>query len=417
MAISFRCQCGKTIKAKDEAAGKKFRCPDCGKAMQAPELEVFEEDAFEDADDNYEEERRPASRGRSSGGRKPRKAPAKSSNNGLFIGLAVAAFAFALVMGGIVFVVSRQPDQNPVANDPPPQMFPEAPNQIPHPMPNPMLGFDPNAGTNPPGQPPVVASPVAPGVVPAVPSNPGDRLWVVLSNFKQKPQSGGPFDRGYTVDYRLASGSPDPSKKYVLYVSNSLAGGGIEHYLEIDVPLQASGTINFASGPGFGIGSTIKASIALKKGRQEWEKVSGEITPGGAESLAQAPPTVQQIAGAAAQGKLFALANAKSGQGTGLSPDISVDYVLQGTPEPGRFYFLVAKPVAGGSDGIEFDVSNSIRRAKQGETATMGGRVIGPGLSGAVTMHIEKRTSPFPSRIRRQPQDEPEIVSNTVTTQ
>ena len=421
MAIHFRCPCGKTIKAKDEMAGKKFRCPDCGKAMQVPEPEVVEENAFEDEADDFEEERRPAPRGRASGGRKPRKAPAKSSSNGLIFGLAAAALAFALVVGGAVFVMTRQAKQMPVANNPPAQVFPEMPNQRPNPMPgiDPNPGAIPDAGIAQPAQPPVVTTPpiVAPAIVPSVPVNPGDRLWVVLSNFKQKTQGGGPFDRGYTVDYRLASGSPDPSKKYVLYVSNPSAGGGIEHYLEIDVPLQASGTINFAGGPGFGIASAIKASIALKKGRQEWEKVSGEIAPGGAESIAQAPPTVQQIAGAAAQGKPFALANAKSGQGGGLSPDITVEYVLQGTPEPGRFYFLVAKPVSGGDGGIEFDVSNSIRRAKQGETSTMGGRVIGPGLSGAMNLHIEKRMSPFPNRIRRQPQDEPEIVSNTVMTQ
>ena len=122
MAIPFRCQCGKTIKAKDEMAGKKFRCPDCGKAMQVPEPEAFEEDPFETREDDFEEERRPAPRRRSSSGSKPRKAPAKSSNHGLIFGLAAAALAFALVIGGAVFVVARQPKQQPVANNPPIQM-------------------------------------------------------------------------------------------------------------------------------------------------------------------------------------------------------------------------------------------------------------------------------------------------------
>lgn len=48
MSISVDCQnCGKTLKAKDTAAGKTAKCPDCGELIRIPELnEVL--DAEED---------------------------------------------------------------------------------------------------------------------------------------------------------------------------------------------------------------------------------------------------------------------------------------------------------------------------------------------------------------------------------
>ncbi|GEM_PF-5438137 len=36
MAIAFSCACGKTLKAKDEWAGKKIKCPSCGQAVKIP---------------------------------------------------------------------------------------------------------------------------------------------------------------------------------------------------------------------------------------------------------------------------------------------------------------------------------------------------------------------------------------------
>lgn len=38
MSISVSCEsCGKQLKVKDEAAGKRVKCPDCGKAVQIPQ--------------------------------------------------------------------------------------------------------------------------------------------------------------------------------------------------------------------------------------------------------------------------------------------------------------------------------------------------------------------------------------------
>jgi hypothetical protein len=36
MAIPFTCTCGKSIRVKDELAGRKARCPDCGTAFTIP---------------------------------------------------------------------------------------------------------------------------------------------------------------------------------------------------------------------------------------------------------------------------------------------------------------------------------------------------------------------------------------------
>ena len=49
MAISVDCQnCGKTLKAKDSAAGKTAKCPGCGEPIQIPEIsEVY------DAEDDF----------------------------------------------------------------------------------------------------------------------------------------------------------------------------------------------------------------------------------------------------------------------------------------------------------------------------------------------------------------------------
>jgi hypothetical protein len=39
MAISVECECGKTIKVKDELAGKKIKCPECQAVLTVPEEE------------------------------------------------------------------------------------------------------------------------------------------------------------------------------------------------------------------------------------------------------------------------------------------------------------------------------------------------------------------------------------------
>ena len=40
MAITFVCECGKTLRAGDDLAGRKTRCPECSSILTIPEPEV-----------------------------------------------------------------------------------------------------------------------------------------------------------------------------------------------------------------------------------------------------------------------------------------------------------------------------------------------------------------------------------------
>lgn len=54
MPIEVTCKaCGKTLKARDEAAGKRTSCPDCGTEMRIPEVTEY---AYEEEEEEYEEE-------------------------------------------------------------------------------------------------------------------------------------------------------------------------------------------------------------------------------------------------------------------------------------------------------------------------------------------------------------------------
>jgi DNA-directed RNA polymerase subunit RPC12/RpoP len=63
MSISIACtQCGTTIKAPDEAAGKKGRCPKCKAVILIPELDDFvepDEDFVEPEPESFETETLP----------------------------------------------------------------------------------------------------------------------------------------------------------------------------------------------------------------------------------------------------------------------------------------------------------------------------------------------------------------------
>jgi len=47
MAIKFKCDCGKALSARVVYAGKKVRCPECGKKVRVPEPEDVEEEREE----------------------------------------------------------------------------------------------------------------------------------------------------------------------------------------------------------------------------------------------------------------------------------------------------------------------------------------------------------------------------------
>ncbi len=419
MAITVKCDCGKTLKLKDNAAGKRLRCPDCGGSVEVPEQDEYGEAYEEVIEEEYESRpsRRESGRSRSGGGRGRRPAPKQSANTSLIIGLAVGGVT-AVGVAVLVFTLMRRPDPGLPVQAPPVAASPDPakPNPTPNPADstNPAIAAQhaataPNAAATPPATtqtPPAQPTPVQP-VAAAVQGYP---VWVVLSNFKQG-QSSGPFDKPYTIDYRIAAGAPEAGKKYVLYIGQGSGGGFIEHYMEVDITLQNQGTVQFAIGPGVLGTGKLSAHMALKTGHQKWSKVSGEIAQGGTETAAQPPPTVQQLAGAAAVGKVIAIANAKNGNGFAGGREITVDCVVQTPLPPDGFFFLVAKNASG--DGIEFDITQSLRRAQVGETVNIGGRIIGPPVGGPLTLQIEKRRSP--GRIRFN-NETPEILSNPVST-
>jgi RsiW-degrading membrane proteinase PrsW (M82 family) len=59
MAISFACKCGKTLRARDELAGKKARCPQCGSTLPIPQPEAAAYDPELDLTYSLDEESQP----------------------------------------------------------------------------------------------------------------------------------------------------------------------------------------------------------------------------------------------------------------------------------------------------------------------------------------------------------------------
>lgn len=392
MAIQVRCDCGRKLKLRDNLAGKQVRCPECEAVLDVP---LADEVSYDDMDEFEAERPR-----RAASGSRGRRAPVKKSGgNGLVIGLIVGG-VLLLILGGAVVALLLNSKTNNVAQNPvplPPPVTAEVP-VTPQPQPNPPVVNPAPVNAQPPINPPAVA---------------GQSVWVVVSNFRQTPAEPGriAFGTTYAVDFRVATGQWDPAKKYVLYVRNPSPSGFIEHYLEADLPTGNSGTVNFTPGPGFGAGGGgLQASVAYRTGaRNQWEKVSGEITLGGQPTAATPPPTVQELAGAAAQGKLVAIANAKL-ERQGAAQLLTIDLALQGQPE-GFFYFLVGKSASG--DGVEIDITNDLRQAQPGVRKNVGGRLIGPSLNGQLTVHIEKRKVPFRSRLQKE---DAEVVSNAIQT-
>lgn len=392
MAIQVRCDCGRKLKLRDNLAGKQIRCPDCEVVLEVPGAEEVG-----DGDMDEFEVERPR---RSASGSRGRRAPAKKSGGkGLVIGL-IAGGALLLLLCGAVVALLLNSKTDKVAQNPAPVQQPVTPEVPLSQQPVPAIPAINPVPVN--AQPPVNNPAVA-----------GQNVWVVVSNFRQTPPEPGriAFGNSYAVDFRVAIGQWDPSKKYVLYVRNPSPSGFIEHYLEVDLPTGNSGTVNFTPGPGFGAGGgRLQAAIAYRTGvRNEWEKVSAEITVGGQPTAATPPPTVQELAGAAAQGKLVAIANAKL-ERQGAAQVLTIDLALQGQPD-GLFYFLVGKTTSG--DGVEIDITNDLRQAQPGVKKNVGGRLIGPSLNGPLTVQIEKRKVPFRSRLQKE---DAEVVSNSIQT-
>ncbi|MEQ9410322.1 MAG: hypothetical protein RIK87_21475 [Fuerstiella sp.] len=436
MPIKVRCRCGKGLKVRDSAAGKRIRCPECGKPVAVPEPEwedvPFEEDAYaEDSygsdsygddpygDDPYGQDdggasaprrRRPSKKG-------TKKKSKKASSSGAMLPLMIVGgvSVAVLVVAGVLYAVlggnSGGPD---VASSSPPVNSEPAGATTAETTPATTPTSSTPTSSTPTGSTPA-ASPgnnmsgshdaAGPGTAPPAAASlagggTSDGLWVVLSDFKQlaNPQSIG---KTYQVNYRIAAGRPDPSREYVIYLGASM--GVLERYTEIPVDLQSNGSVTIPVG--LGASGAVKAYVAWKKGRQEWQPVSGEITVGAGPTTAQRPPTVQEAAGAAAQGKLLALANARFEQGRIGRNALVVDYVLQRPYEAGKRYIMV---ISGDGTPVQTDITLQLGRATQGETDQLGVSLL-PGSefpAGNLKVHIERRMSMM---IR----GESEIVSNT----
>lgn len=453
--------CGKRFKAKAKLAGRSGKCPGCGSPITVPEPV---EDVWEDEhdvwdaevddggysaydDDDYGNEYSAGSddwhegSSRRSPARNRAHAPQKSSMSKVIIVLGsvtAGLFLVGLVTAAGILIFGGNRNPGPPANVPP------AIAQDQPPMGHPRRGFpDANQAEVIPGfggqfapelqvgetaqQPGEADSALAasagvndgasgtavePVVQPLAGVDASGRLWVVLSNLRAAPGSSpGGFRRPFRVDYQLASGTPDASTKYVLHVTSSRGGGLITHYVDIPVELQASGTVEFVTPPTFGPGNDFQVGMSVPEGRDKWQELSGKLAVGGVATVTQAPPTIQEVAGVEAQGKLLAIANPEFSTDNSPFPTLTVSFVLQQAAEPTGYYFLVVEQSAG--ERVEFDVSRSLRQVSVNDEGTLGGRLLGPSaqIKPPFTLHVEKRQSRIPSRIRRE---EPVVVSNSV---
>lgn len=451
--IPVECEeCGKQFKAKAAMAGRSGKCPGCGTRITVPEAdEWLDEDEYEVQDewddggeayddyDNYDddwEDESPLARPRRGASKKSGKKKRQDGPNPFRILTAVAIFFGVFVIAPIIIMIGvkvfggNERAPRIAQNDPVPVAVPNAglPNANNPDIANPAV-LDVGSTTAPvtpaPNNPNAAAnaalsnadtnSQPADELTPVPPlqnADPDGRLWAVLSNFRPAATQGlGSINKRYLVDYQLASGTPDPNGEYVLHISKTLGAGTLQQYVDIPVQLGASGTIPVSMSPALSVGTDFVAAIALKQGRQKWKHISGELSPGGDATVAQAPPTVREAAGATAQGKLIAIANPQYSTDNSPFATLTVDFELQQQADLAGFYFIVAKTPSGKK--IEFDVARNLRQVAVGEESKFGGRLLGPSsqLKPPFTLHVEKRKSRFQSRVRPET---PEIVSNKV---
>lgn len=140
MAIALTCsECEHDMKVKDELAGRRIKCPECGQVLAVPEgakrvsAVAAAPATSANARDADEQDDRP----------RKKKKKKKKSNKGLFIGLGVGGVLLAV--GAVVLIIvlnqgggdakgqakgdPKQPEQPPIADgfQPPPPPGPKAP--------------------------------------------------------------------------------------------------------------------------------------------------------------------------------------------------------------------------------------------------------------------------------------------------
>lgn len=114
--IPIQCDCGRTLKLKDELAGKRVRCPDCSEMIKVPKAEDEDENWEDMAEDDSEELPTPPPRAKKSSARSPKKSSSKKSRRApgsgitskkIFGGL-ILVLGVALLGAIVVFIVSGE---------------------------------------------------------------------------------------------------------------------------------------------------------------------------------------------------------------------------------------------------------------------------------------------------------------------
>ena len=378
--------CGKRFKAKFEMAGRTGKCPGCSSQITVPEPDIWVQDDdlfdlndewadsgssyadrndhdYDDysyGDEGYGEDwsssssQKRSSRG-ASGKRGRRPAPQDPNPFRILKGVVIGFVALSVLGGLAVFISVKLGNNNrapQIADNNPAVPLPVAQPNIVIPAPwepgNPQLAAPPikapllpdvtgvGTGTEAGTQPEAELFPVQP--LENIDAN--GKLWVVLSNFREAPRKGfGSINKPFLIDYQLASGTPVATSEYVLHLSHSIGGGSMHQFSDVPVKLAASGTFEFNIPISIGARTGFVATIALKNGPQKWQHLSGEITPGGEVTAAVAPPSVRELAGAAAQGKAVAIANPQFKSDNGPIPTLTVDFVLQQPATTDRLHF------------------------------------------------------------------------------
>lgn len=413
MPIKVRCKCGKKLQVRDSAAGKRVRCPDCGKPVRIPEPETVVDD-YDDTGDDFgdpygDDGYNAAPKRRKPSGKSKKK---KSSGGiptpvllvgGIFIGSLLVGGALYLILSGggnngnDVVDNSGETDQSPTGTTGSSDSSTSgntAPNSGQAGDQNTTQSPDSNGSMQQPATTPTSAPPA---------SGSGNQLWVILSDFK-KVSDPNTIGNSYQINYRIAAGSPDPAKKYVIYVGASM-GSVMERYNEVPLDLQNNGTVHIPAG--IGVSGNVRAYVGWKKGRQDWEPVSGEIKLGGGPTEPNRPPTVLEAAGAAAKGKTIVIANARFTKSRLGGNALVLDYTLQAAIPPGKRIVVVLE---GSGEPMRVQLMSAFRRTQPGESGELPISLIGGKFpAGSLKIHLEATVG---LRDRN-----PEVISNTVTLQ
>jgi len=193
--------------------------------------------------------------------------------------------------------------------------------------------------------------------------------WVVLSNLTfQRDGIAGIFE----ADYELVEGEPEDGAEYVWFVQVGV-GTRLKKYAEFPFKLQPArghlrevvrGLGSAAANAETYVAKKLEKPAGSRLRGPAHEKISGLLKEGEAKSAAKRPPTIVELAGPDAVGKLFAIAKPAIEPGRDNRQSFSVEFQLRGELDAAARYFWVVKPP--NSSPMQFDVTLTIRRTKQG---------------------------------------------------